>query len=743
MPNLTSQLIVKLIDGVSAPARAAARSLEVLKKGATWAGAGMQTWADPKAIRRNVRTIGREVRNLGDTVSGPMALLGALGFKTAFEFEKAGNFLEALGDATSDQRREFEALANTLNAKYPQSLTEIIKTGTELLKAGLNFQQMKGAMEPTLATAILGDMKPSEVAAIISSAINAFQLPKETADQALASTTKIADRMSYAAIKTTADLKDMGEMFKYVAGAAAATGNSIDQVTAIAMAFAQNKVVGSEAGVALRSAIIRLAQGGTKEGKAAMARAGLNFGDYNQGAQKVTTDRVLGGLLAGGIDASGFRKQIDAIVQDPALATAPLKMAAKITALLQENVTKNGSAIDAAELAQNIQDSITAAGSKIDLVKFFTDLKMKVAEGTLTMGDISKILEGRHFARYQALLQSDLAALQKDLEEHAGGYVMDRYKITLQGIVGPVYDLTAALEKLAVVLGRASFSDLAKAITTISNALDGFSKSSPETLKWITWLTVGLAALAPVGFAIGGVVSLIKMLGAAFVALAGGIAALIGAPVWAVAAIIIGVGAAIAAAWIYWDKIKEWAAYIRDLAAAFGQWSADTATKLVEAIKAAAAGLYQAGVDMMSKLWDGLKAGAQAILDWAAGLGTAIKDRITSGLSGIGSTIRGWLPGGGGGGAEGGGTPPGRAAGGPVMGGRAYIVGERGPELFVPGRSGTIVAGGRGGVVMSPTFNFHGQQNAGDIEERVRRVLRDEVRQLFRGIQSDAGVVFA
>jgi tape measure domain-containing protein len=35
---------------------------------------------------------------------------------------------------------------------------------------------------------------------------------------------------------------------------------------------------------------------------------------------------------------------------------------------------------------------------------------------------------------------------------------------------------------------------------------------------------------------------------------------------------------------------------------------------------------------------------------------------------------------------------PQRAAGGPVSSGQTYMVGERGPELFVPGRSGTIVA---------------------------------------------------
>jgi tape measure domain-containing protein len=49
---------------------------------------------------------------------------------------------------------------------------------------------------------------------------------------------------------------------------------------------------------------------------------------------------------------------------------------------------------------------------------------------------------------------------------------------------------------------------------------------------------------------------------------------------------------------------------------------------------------------------------------------------------------------------------PGRAAGGPVSSGQTYMVGERGPELFVPGRSGTIVAndkmgGGNTNVVVN------------------------------------------
>lgn len=40
---------------------------------------------------------------------------------------------------------------------------------------------------------------------------------------------------------------------------------------------------------------------------------------------------------------------------------------------------------------------------------------------------------------------------------------------------------------------------------------------------------------------------------------------------------------------------------------------------------------------------------------------------------------------------------PGRATGGPVSAGRAYLVGERGPELFVPPGEGRVINSGRGG----------------------------------------------
>lgn len=58
-------------------------------------------------------------------------------------------------------------------------------------------------------------------------------------------------------------------------------------------------------------------------------------------------------------------------------------------------------------------------------------------------------------------------------------------------------------------------------------------------------------------------------------------------------------------------------------------------------------------------------------------------------------------------------APPGRAAGGPVLAGSPYIVGERGPELFMPGTSGRIVPNGTsigGGGVVVNVINNSGAQ---------------------------------
>lgn len=79
---------------------------------------------------------------------------------------------------------------------------------------------------------------------------------------------------------------------------------------------------------------------------------------------------------------------------------------------------------------------------------------------------------------------------------------------------------------------------------------------------------------------------------------------------------------------------------------------------------------------------------------------------------------------------------PGRATGGPVAPGRAYLVGERGPELFVPTSSGNIapgVAQGARDIRLSITINGRGGDgDAVALAQSSRQVARAVKRALMQ-----------
>lgn len=84
---------------------------------------------------------------------------------------------------------------------------------------------------------------------------------------------------------------------------------------------------------------------------------------------------------------------------------------------------------------------------------------------------------------------------------------------------------------------------------------------------------------------------------------------------------------------------------------------------------------------------------------------------------------------------------PGRANGGPVNSNSPYIVGERGPELFVPGTSGAIVpnhrmgSGGGGGPTVNISYNIQSGVSRAELQpilEQERKRLRAEIPDMVR-----------
>jgi hypothetical protein len=100
---------------------------------------------------------------------------------------------------------------------------------------------------------------------------------------------------------------------------------------------------------------------------------------------------------------------------------------------------------------------------------------------------------------------------------------------------------------------------------------------------------------------------------------------------------------------------------------------------VVGAIQGTFETLYQLGQKMVEQVGNGISDNVSDIIN-------AMVDAIKAAIRQAEGALKGWNPMGGGGGA-----PPGKAAGGSVYAGHQYMVGERGPELFTPKLSGTII----------------------------------------------------
>lgn len=288
-----------------------------------------------------------------------------------------------------------------------------------------------------------------------------------------------------------------------------------------------------------------------------------------------------------------------------------------------------------------------------------------------------------------------------------------------EGLAGATGGLAKAIDTAssdAVKPFEEDIKNLAKALT---EAVLWFDTLDDGTKKVIV-VAVGLAsALVPLSLLIGAVVQLVGYAVTAVSALFGWFGALAGAaealagPLGAFvgpAGLLIAFAAGVIWAYENIDKLNDAFQRLTGVRVDFGQ-------------------VFQS-VPLLREIigiWEELK--RLGLVGGGGGTHTA----VPAGASGAGGVGGSWGPPVTvGGGATGfvNGQPVGpanhQASGGPVMAGQAYLVGERGPELFVPGRNGGIVANGAGGGAVN--VNFYGQVfGFSDVKDMIVRAI-DEAR---------------
>jgi len=221
------------------------------------------------------------------------------------------------------------------------------------------------------------------------------------------------------------------------------------------------------------------------------------------------------------------------------------------------------------------------------------------------------------------------------------------------------------------------FTSLLEALLSLVQWFTGLSETTQNV---IIVVALAVAALGPLLAIIGNVIVVVKALGVAMAFLAANPIVLI---IAAVAALVLGIAYLIT----HWDDVKQ---------AMLDAWEkvSPVIMPIIGAITDAVEWLTEKVKDLIHWLGELIRKASEA-LDKLPGMGLAQRIGKAFDFSG-------------------------RAAGGPVMGGTPYIVGEQGPEVFVPGRSGGIVPNhAMGGV----TINIQGDVYGDNIDELFDRAV--------------------
>lgn len=276
--------------------------------------------------------------------------------------------------------------------------------------------------------------------------------------------------------------------------------------------------------------------------------------------------------------------------------------------------------------------------------------------------------------------------------------------------------LNAQIENVSSTLGQAFLpiiNSVMKEIAPLVEKVADWVKQNPELARNIIIATTAVAWLLAVvgafGLAIPGIITGVSALGTALSFLAFN-------PIWAVITAIWLLITAGVLLYKNWEEVKLFAnsmwltvEYLFD--------------QKVKSVKAKMEWLR----DGVVGIWQGIKDSVTSIVDWMSNK----INNILSSIKNAGSTIANmvWL--GGNGGIDGA-----RANGGPVRGWWSYIVGEQGPELFVPRSSGSIVPNGAISPSVSLSFgnvNLNNWQDASAFASMVSDVVVREVKNLLAG----------
>lgn len=209
----------------------------------------------------------------GLTAAGlAVTAFGVASVKMAADFDEQMSTVQANSGATAAQLSQLREAALQAGASTVYTAAESAGAINDLAKAGMNVSDiLSGGLTASLNLAAAGQMDVGNAAEYMSQALTMFHLSGKDA-------TSTADALAAGADKAVGDVSDFGEALNNCGVMANSFGMNLQETVGVLGLFAQNGIVGAEAGTQLNSMLMKLANPAS-DAKSTMEELGISTHD--------------------------------------------------------------------------------------------------------------------------------------------------------------------------------------------------------------------------------------------------------------------------------------------------------------------------------------------------------------------------------------------------------------------------------------------------------------------------------
>lgn len=228
-----------------------------------------------RSVASGMENTGRKsaIITSGLTAAGlAAAAFGVASVKMAADFDEQMSTVQANSGATTAQLGQLREAALQAGASTVYTASESAGAINDLAKAGMSVSDiLSGGLTASLNLAAAGQMDVGDAAEYMSQALTMFHLSGKDA-------TSTADALAAGADKAVGDVSDFGEALNNCGVMANSFGMNLQETVGVLGLFAQNGIVGAEAGTQLNSMLMKLANPAS-DAKSTMEELGISTHD--------------------------------------------------------------------------------------------------------------------------------------------------------------------------------------------------------------------------------------------------------------------------------------------------------------------------------------------------------------------------------------------------------------------------------------------------------------------------------